>query len=171
MLDKLERLFVAANRVVLIAILAAMSLIVFANVALRYLTNDSLVWAEEVARHLMIWLTFVGVGMVMRAGGHIAIENLQDVLPAKAARVLRLAIVVAILVFCGAMIQYGIVYVERTMLQTTSATQIPFGYVYLAMPIGFALVIVHLLFVARGFVRERRFATESGFDAGASASL
>ncbi len=57
---RFERLFVAANRWLVIALLAAMALIVFANGALRYLTDESLVWSEEVARHLMIGLTFVG---------------------------------------------------------------------------------------------------------------
>ena len=54
-----ERHFLAANRWALILLLAAMAVIVFANVALRYLTNESIEWAEEVARHLMIWLTFL----------------------------------------------------------------------------------------------------------------
>jgi TRAP-type C4-dicarboxylate transport system permease small subunit len=29
----------------------------------------------------MIWLTFLGAGPVLRYGGHIAVENLQDALP------------------------------------------------------------------------------------------
>ena len=48
---------------------------------MRYLTSDSLEWAEEVSRHMMIWLTFLGAGPVLRYGGHIAVENLQDALP------------------------------------------------------------------------------------------
>ena len=78
-----ERHFLAANRWALIALLAAMSVIIFVNVALRYLTSHSLEWAEEVARHMMIWLTFLGAGPVLRYGGHIAVENLQDALPAR----------------------------------------------------------------------------------------
>ncbi len=60
-----------------------MSVIIFVNVAMRYLTSNSLEWAEEVSRHMMIWLTFLGAGPVLRYGGHIAVENLQDALPAK----------------------------------------------------------------------------------------
>jgi TRAP-type C4-dicarboxylate transport system permease small subunit len=76
-----ERIFLAANRWILILLLAAMSIIIFTNVTLRYTTNESLEWAEEVARHMMIWLTFLGAGPVLRYGGHIAVENLQDALP------------------------------------------------------------------------------------------
>ena len=91
-----ERHFTAANRWALILLLAAMSVIIFVNVALRYLTNHSLEWAEEVSRHMMIWLTFLGAGPVLRYGGHIAVENLQDALPGRGAVVVR-AIVAALL--------------------------------------------------------------------------
>jgi TRAP-type C4-dicarboxylate transport system permease small subunit len=171
MTGRLERAFLAFNRWLLIALLAAMAVIVFANVCLRYLTTESLVWAEEVARHLMIWLTFLGAGLVLRYGGHIAIENLQDALPAPAARLVRAAVCAGMLLFFASMIWFGAVYVDRTMLQTTSATQIPFGYVYLAMPLGFAFLAVHLLLIARDYIRARAFRGSADFDASMSQSL
>ena len=78
MIDRLEGLVVRVNRWLLILMLGAMACIIFANVVLRYLTNDSLVWAEEVGRYLMIWVTFLGAGLVLRFGGHVAIEDLQN---------------------------------------------------------------------------------------------
>lgn len=170
-LDRVEHAFVAVNRWLLAAILAAMCAIIFANVALRYLAADALVWAEEVARHLMIWLTFLGAGLALRHGAHIAIENLHDALPQRAARSLRIAIVLALAAFFAAMIRFGLIYVERTMLQTTSATQIPFGYVYAAMPLGFAFMLAHLAFIARGYVSDRRFPESPDLDASAPHSL
>ena len=61
-----ERIFVAINKWVVVLLLAAMSSIVFANVSLRYLSNFSITWAEEVARYLMIWMTFLGAGLSLR---------------------------------------------------------------------------------------------------------
>ena len=58
MLAKFDRGFLWLNRVLLMALLALMSVLVFANVVLRYTTGDSIVWAEELSRYLMIWLTF-----------------------------------------------------------------------------------------------------------------
>ncbi|HVJ59567.1 MAG TPA: TRAP transporter small permease subunit, partial [Burkholderiaceae bacterium] len=84
-----ERLFVAANRWLLIVVLAAMVVIVFANVCMRYVFGTSVIWSEEVARHLMIWLTFLGSGMALRSGAQIGIDTLQDALPARQARWLR----------------------------------------------------------------------------------
>ncbi|MEO3386303.1 TRAP transporter small permease [Mesorhizobium sp. CAU 1741] len=146
-----ERLFVELNKWVLVALLSAMSVIVFTNVSMRYLTNFSLTWAEEVARYLMIWMTFLGAGMVLRIGGHVAITNLHDVLPTNGQRILRVLIGLLLLCFCAVMIWIGYDYMSRMGRQMTPATRIPFSYVYAAMPIGFALLVLHFLLVARSY--------------------
>ncbi len=170
-MNTFERYFLGANRWALILLLGSMSVIIFANVALRYLTNESIEWAEEVARHMMIWLTFLGAGPVLRYGGHIAVDNLQEALPRQAAIALRAIIWLLMLGFFGFMIWYGLLYLERAQYQTTAATQISFAYIYAAMPIGGVLLIIHWLLIARSYVLERRFAEDAHFDANASASL
>ncbi len=170
-MNTFERYFLGANRWALILLLGSMSVIIFANVALRYLTNESIEWAEEVSRHMMIWLTFLGAGPVLRYGGHIAVDNLQDALPRQAAIALRAIIWLLMLGFFGFMIWYGLLYLERTQYQTTAATQISFAYIYAAMPIGGVLLIIHWLLIARSYLLERRFAEDAHFDANASASL
>ena len=166
-----ERTFLAANRWLLILMLAAMSVIIFANVTLRYTTSQSIEWAEEVARHLMIWMTFIGVGPVLRYGGHIAVENLQDALPRPVAQALRLLIAVLMFGFLAFFVWFGLQYMDRTQYQSTPATQISFAYIYAALPIGMGLSIVHLLLIVKDYVVERRFASDAHFDATASASL
>lgn len=166
-----ERYFLSANRWALILLLAAMAVIIFVNVALRYLTNQSIEWAEEVSRHMMIWLTFLGAGPVLRYGGHIAVENLQDALPRVLAIAIRVFVAALLFAFFGFMVWYGWLYMGRTMFQLTAATQIPFAYIYAAMPVGGVLLVVHWLLIVRHYVRERHFASDAHFDATASASL
>lgn len=166
-----EHYFMAINRWLLIGILAAMSVIIFANVALRYLTSDSIVWAEEVARYLMMWLTFIGCGPVLRYGGHIAVENLQDMMPKAAAQVLRAVIALLLLGFFAFFVWFGIEYMDRTQYQQTPTTQISMAYIYASLPVGAAIAIVHLLLVVRSYVTDRTFASDEHFDATASASL
>ena len=170
-MKKFEDYFLATNRWALILILAAMSVIIFTNVVLRYTTSQSIEWAEEVARHLMIWLTFIGCGPVLRYGGHIAIENLQDSLPTKGAQVLRLLIALLIAGFCLFSIWFGLEYMDRTQYQSTPATQISFAWIYLALPLGMAMTLIHLLLIVRHYISRRVFASDAHFDATASASL
>jgi TRAP-type C4-dicarboxylate transport system permease small subunit len=160
-LSAVDRQVVWINRALMIAALAAMSVIVFANVMLRYLTDASIVWSEEVARYLMIWLTFLGVGPVLRLGGHIAIDTLQEALPPRAAQALRVVIVGLIALLCLAVIWYGWALVQRTAAQTTPVTEVSFSIVSAAVPTGFALALWHLVAVARGFVRDNAFEVSS----------
>ena len=166
-----ERHFLAINRWLLIVTLAVMAVIIFTNVVLRYTTSQSIEWAEEVSRHMMIWLTFLGAGPVLRYGGHIAVENLQDALPRVLAIAVRVFVAALLFAFFGFMVWYGWLYMGRTMFQLTAATQIPFAYIYAAMPVGGVLLMVHWLLIVRHYVRERHFASDAHFDATASASL
>lgn len=170
-LDRFERGLVLVNRWLLIILLAAMSVIVFANVCSRYLGNFSIPWSEEVARHMMIWLTFLGAGPVLRAGGHIAVENLQDALPRPLAVGLRGVVAALLMGFFVLMAWVGFEYMTRASHQLTAATQISFGWIYAAIPIGGFLLIAHFLFILRGYVYYREFVSDDEFDATASASL
>ena len=139
-------------------LLGAMAVIVFANVSLRYLTNFSITWSEEVARYLMIWMTFIGAGLALRTGGHVAVGNFQEMLGPNGQRAIRVLILCLLLAFFSIMIWMGLNYMDRARFQLTPATRVSFSYIYAAMPIGFGLLIVHLLLVARSFVMENRFA-------------
>ncbi|MEQ9245870.1 MAG: TRAP transporter small permease, partial [Nitratireductor sp.] len=123
-----------------------------------YLTNFSITWSEEVARYLMIWMTFIGAGLALRTGGHVAVGNFQEMLGPNGQRAIRVLILCLLLAFFSIMIWMGLNYMDRARFQLTPATRVSFSYIYAAMPIGFGLLIVHLLLVARSFVMENRFA-------------
>ena len=163
MLARLDRALLQANRWAVIVILGAMATMVFGNVALRLISDRSLLWAEEASRYLMIWLTFVGSGLVLRYGGHVGIETLQDALPRYAAAI-RAAIFVLLLAFFALMIVVGLRYAAFAWSQTTPVLQIPIGAVYLAMPVGFGLMIAHLLLMAGPYVQRRAFHADGGLE-------
>lgn len=166
-----ERALVAGNRWLLIVLLLTMACIVFANVVLRYTTGESLVWGEEISRHMMIWVTFLGAGLVLRFGGHVAVDSLHSAVRRPLARVIRFVIVAGIGVFCGVMTYFSSLYVWATRFQTTAATDISIAWIYLAMPIGFVLMFLHLLFIARRFIDTGHYATSAELDPDAAASL
>lgn len=164
-MHKAETIFVEVNRWALIVILSAMAIIVFMNVCLRYFTNHSITWSDEVSRHLMIWLTFIGAGLTLRHGGLVAIDNVQVALSERNAYFVRILVTIIMLAFFATMIWAGKFYVERTMFQTTPSTRIPFGYIYLAMPIGFGLLIIHLLLILKAYLNGGMSALQGDDDA------
>ncbi|MCJ1902608.1 MULTISPECIES: TRAP transporter small permease [Paracoccus] len=150
---RIERAFVTLNGAILVLGLAAMSVIVGWNVAGRYVTGNSLTWADEVARYSMIWLTFLGSGLALRHGAHAAITNAQEALPGRGQRILRLAILLVLFAFFGFMVWVGIDYMNRMSIQRSAALQVPMKWIYAAMPAGFALMIVHLALIAPQYLR------------------
>jgi TRAP-type transport system small permease protein len=167
MLARLDRALLVANRWTVIAMLAAMAAMVFANVVLRFTTGVSILWVEEVSRYLMIWVSLLGAGMVLRYGGHVGIETLQEALPRRAVAI-RGAIVALLAGFFVFMAAVGARYAWLAWGQTTPVLGIPVGAVYLAIPIGFALLLAHLLLMAQGYVRQRRLLADGEFDADAA---
>lgn len=57
-----------------VLIMAALALITFANVLLRYFTDTSFAWTEEISIFLMIVLAMVGGSSAVARGQHIRIE-------------------------------------------------------------------------------------------------
>ena len=167
MLASIDRRLLAANRWLLIVLLAAMAAMVFANVVLRFVTDSSILWTEEASRYTMVWLTFLGAGPVLRYGGHIGIDTLQQAVPRHAATI-RAVIFTLLVAFFGTMIVVGVRYAMLTWGQTTPVLEIPVGAVYLAMPAGFTLLMVHLLMMARGYVLRRELLGDGEFDADAA---
>ena len=66
---------------VIAACLAAMVVLVFGNVVLRYGFNSGITVSEEVSRWLFVWLTFLGAIIAMREHGHLGVDMLVRRLP------------------------------------------------------------------------------------------
>lgn len=159
----IEIWLVRLNRWALIALVGVMAVLVFSNVVSRYLLNFSLIWVEELTRYMMVWVGFLGAGLVLRLGAHIAVETFQDLLPQRFAQLLRVAIVMLLGATFAAMTWLGVRYAAFAWDQETPALNWSTGAVYLAIPIGSALLLAHLFFIAAGYVRAREFAKDETF--------
>jgi TRAP-type C4-dicarboxylate transport system permease small subunit len=128
--------------IVACAILVVVS---FAGVIFRYVLNDSLVWSEELARYLFIWIIFLGAAIGVRQGAHIALDIFVAGLPARIERGLLWIERVAIFVFALMILVPGRRLVEIGMSNLSPALEIPMGLVY-AAPVVSALLMISYLF-------------------------
>jgi TRAP-type C4-dicarboxylate transport system permease small subunit len=76
-----------ALKAAIAALLAAMVVLVFGNVVLRYAFNTGITYSEELSRIFFVWLTFLGAVVAMREHAHLGVDSLLRRLPAPAARV------------------------------------------------------------------------------------
>jgi TRAP-type transport system small permease protein len=159
-----EQRFIAVNRWAVIALLGVTVVLVIANVIARYVFSHSLTWVEEVSRYLMIWSALLGCGLALRVGGHIAVESLVGAVGPTAAKCIRSAIVVIMAVTLLALIWIGIEYVDFAWEQETPVLGMSYGRIYLAVPIGSLLMLIHLALIARSWITTGEWEKVEGFD-------
>jgi TRAP-type C4-dicarboxylate transport system permease small subunit len=119
----------------------SMAVIVFLQFFTRYVLNNSLAWTEEIARYLLMWVTFIGSAVAMRRGTHIAVEVAHMFLPAPAVRVLNFLIDVTVLCFLALLCWFGIAITERMHIQTMTVIEWPMSIVYGGITFGCFLML------------------------------
>lgn len=135
--------------------MATMAALVFSNVVSRYLFNYSMIWVEELTQYQMIWIAYLGAGLALREGRHVAVDLFEESLSPRLRGILRAAIGLAILVFLVVLAVLGVQIAVFAWDQETPVLNIPAGVPYLGIPIGAALCAIHLLLVFRDFAAKR----------------
>jgi len=125
-------------------ILAVMAGAVFLQVVLRY-AGRGIDGLDEVPRYLFVWLVMIGAAAAMQRGEHTVLDYFINLLGHRTrAFVLVLTNAAGIGLFAY-MINLSLVLVPNAQLQTSAGLELPLGYVFAAIPIGSALVILPML--------------------------
>ena len=123
-------------------ILALMTLAVFLQVVLRYVFSAGIEGLDEVPRYLFVWLVMMGAAAAMHRGEHTALDYFRNrLLPRGQALVTLLTSAAGMLLFLS-LIKSSVVLVPNAQLQTSAGLGLPLGYVYAAVPVGSALILL-----------------------------
>ena len=137
-----------------VLIMAALALITFANVLVRYFTDSSFAWTEEFSVFLMILLAMVAGSAAVARDRHIRIEYFSDAgSPARRRRLARFgALMVALLFFLIAALSLRMVWDDWRFEETSPGIGLPQWWYSVWLPIvctGIGLRAVGL-FIRRG---------------------
>jgi len=113
-------------------------------VIFRYLLNSPLSWPEELARYSLVWLTFIGAALATKSHSHIVVDFAGLFLPERPRLWIALAVHSIVIAFLAVFFAYGLLLVQRMWVAISPALSICIGYVYLSIPLGTALMIVHM---------------------------
>ena len=126
-------------------ILAIMAGAVFVQVVLRFLGRTGIDGLDEVPRYLFVWLVMIGAAAAMQRGQHTVLDYFVNLLrPRARALVLMLTNAVGVSLFVY-LIKLSLVLVPNAQLQTSAGLGLPLGWVFAAIPIGAALIILPML--------------------------
>jgi TRAP-type C4-dicarboxylate transport system permease small subunit len=117
-----------------------LALDVFYQFFTRYVLSDSAAWTEEIARYLLIVVTFVGASMAVRRNTHIHVEFLYHYLPAKVGRALSLTVDVVRFAFLAYATYLSLILVPRMQNHKMTVVDFPMSYVYGFVAFGFAMM-------------------------------
>lgn len=98
-------LYFAALRVAIALLLAAMVVLVFGNVVMRYALNSGITVSEELSRLAFVWLIFLGAAVALKEHAHIGIDTLIRALPPKVAKACVLAGYLLMILACALLFQ------------------------------------------------------------------
>ena len=130
-----------------VIVMGALALITFANVLVRYFTNSSFAWTEEISVFLMIVLAMVGGSAAVARDRHIRIEYFAESGSLKRRqRLAQLgALMVALLFTIMAVLSVRLVWDDYRFEETSPGIGIPQWWYSVWLPVLSALIAVRAL--------------------------
>ena len=137
-----------------VIIMAALALITFANVLVRYFTNSSFAWTEEISIFLMIVLALVAGSAAVARNQHIRIEYFAEGgSPQRRRRLAQLgALSVALLFGLIAVLSVRVVWDDYRFGETSPGIGVPQWWYSIWLPVVSALITLRAigLFIRQG---------------------
>ena len=128
-----------------IALLCVTAGLAMFQVVTRFVFDAPSTWSEVVTRSAMIWSVFLGVAAAYRHGAMISVDLIQTALPAPLGRALFIAANAASFLFFTILLWQGWLMCGRVARQNLAALEISIAWVYAALPVGSAFILVAIL--------------------------
>lgn len=129
-----------------VLMMAAMVMIMAAQVVARYVFTNPFVWAEEISAYLFIWVVFLGSGLAFQRRAHIALDYFVRRLPPPLFRKLHVVLGLLVGVFLILLGYQGIWFVAANRgVPAYTTTWIGLDHAYSAATAGALTMLVGLL--------------------------
>jgi C4-dicarboxylate transporter DctQ subunit len=148
-------------------LLAAMTVLTFVQVVLRYVFNAGFVWALEANTYMFGWLILLGISYGVRVHAHIGVDFVVKALPDGTRRIVGLVAVAFCLLYAGIMLVGSYNYIYRLWRIGVFAEDIPAPrwLLGIVLPVGFLLLGVRLLEQAWAILKGEARGFELGDEA------
>jgi len=134
-------------------LVVAMVVLLFIQVVGRYAFANPPDWTEELARMVFVYLTFVGGALAIVRNAHLRIESFHSRLSPRSKMSLDIALAMVGVIFLVTTLYFSIGLLGRLSHQPMSSVPISKAFMFAAVPVGCALMLVYELLRIRNYVR------------------
>jgi TRAP-type transport system small permease protein len=135
-----------ATKIILTGFMSLMLILVFAQVVFRYFIGLTPFFIDEVSRGLLIWVSFLGASLALRASQHIGVEYFIGKLPENAKQPIKWIAQISVLIFLLFFLYASFRYSLNQTGQNSASLQVSMFWFYLALPFGALLMIFQMIF-------------------------
>ncbi len=125
----------------LIFFMAVIAITIPITVFSRYVLQNTPIWTDETALFALVWASMLGAAVGLRRGYQVGIRTVVEKAPKAVAVPLESLGLLFMAVFFGTMVFFGAKQTTINMHQRSAAMQIPMGLPYLALPVGFFVML------------------------------
>jgi len=126
--------------------ISLLTVCVSVQVFVRYVLQKPLfLWSEEMARFILIWMVFLGIGVGVKNDAHFSMDVLPPLLGKRWGWVVRLfndlcmGLVLVLLILAGLRFSYF------GLFQNSPNMEILMAWVFIAIPVGGVLALLYLI--------------------------
>ncbi len=138
---RVEALLGGALELAAAALVAVETVLLLAGIVARYVFHSSLVWSDELASVLFLWLAMLGAVVAFRRAEHMRMTALVAMAPAGLRGFLEALAVAAPVLFLLLLLHPAYDYAVEESFITTPAMEIPGSWRASALPVGLALML------------------------------
>lgn len=102
-------------------------------------------WTEEVARFLLVWITFLAATLAFQRGRHIAVTFAVDALTGRVRQAARVVAILSVIAFMVALVVIGYRYMQVQSFQKSASLRLSMTYVYAVIPLSAAIMAWYAL--------------------------
>lgn len=126
-----------------VVLMSVMTIVIFVQVIMRYVFNNSLSWSEELARYIFIWMIYLGVSYGCKLQKHLKIDAALGLFPKSIRPIVRIIGDILFLIFAVYIVYTGFTYAaaQPTFNMHSTALKIPMEYIYSSTVVGYGLAI------------------------------
>jgi tripartite ATP-independent transporter DctM subunit len=126
-------------------LIAAEVIILFAGVVSRYFLDSPLVWSDELAEILFLWLASLGAVVAFRRNEHMRMTAFVGMAPPRVQSYLEAIAIAAALAFLLFTIEPAYEFASEESFVTTPALELSNAWRAAALPVGLALMAIMAL--------------------------